>query len=310
MDRTTRDIQHLLTVQAVDCELFSVRWSLDGLMIAAGAADGNVIVYSSQGELIGSLPCYGALPCPVTSVRWRPMLTKTKNVLVASTCEGSLYHYHITSKKIIHFSQNRMGIMALDYSPDGSYYAIGCDDSTVQLFDENTKSVLRVFNEDSGVHHCAKVMCVKWNTPQTFWTGGWDKNLIMWDTRSAKSIKHINNIKLCGESLDFSGHTLITGEYEVQNQVKIWDIRSLQCIQQQTIGEPGDKCLIYSLQHHSDIIGVSGTGKNNLYFLSPSLEVQGFVAGIEKPVYSLDFCQSNNKVAVCSGDGTIRVFTL
>lgn len=310
MDRKTCDIQHLLTVQGGDCELFSVRWSLDGLMIAVGAADGTVMVYSSQGEHLGTLPCYGTLPYPVTCVRWRPILAKTKNVLIGGTCEGSLYHYHVTSKKIIHFSQNRMGILALDYSPDGNYYVTGCDDSTVQLFDENTKSVLKTFDEDSGVHHSSRVMCVKWNTPQTFWTGGWDKNLIMWDVRSKKSIKHINNVKICGESVDFSANTIITGEYEVQNQVKIWDIRSLRCIQQQTIGGPGDKCLIYSLQCHNDIIGVSGTGKNNLYFLSPNLEIQGFVAGIEKPVYSLDFCHSNNKVVICSGDGTIRVFSL
>jgi WD40 repeat protein len=309
MDRVGNAIQHQMTMQAGECELLSVRWSTDDLLIAAGATDGTVLIFSAQGEHLSTLPCYNSLPYPVTSVRWRPISAKTKNILITSTCDGSLYHYHITSKKIIHFSQSQVGILSLDYSPDGNYYATGCDDSTVQLFDENTKSVLRTYDEESGLHHASRVMCVKWNSPTTFWTGGWDKNVIMWDVRSKKSVKHLNGVKICGESIDFVGNRMVTGEYEVEKQVKIWDIRTMGKLHEQTLGESGDKCLVYSIQCHEDLIGVSGTGKNNLYFLSQNLDIQGFVAGIEKPVYSIDFSHLERKIVICSGDGTIRVFS-
>ena len=303
-------IAHQLTMQTGDSEIFSVRWSPDDLVLAGAASDGTVKIVSANGESLQSLPCYQNLPFPVTSVRWRPSGGKTRNIVLACTCDGSMYHYHVSSGKIIHFSQLQVGILSLDYSQDGNFYAVGCDNSSIQVFDENTKSIRNSFDGECGLSHTSRVMCLKWANSQLFWTGGWDKMVILWDTRAKKSVKHLTNVKLCGEAIDFVDNYMVTGEYEIDNQVKLWDIRNCRMVKQATLGSAGDKCLVYSVKMGQRALAVSGSGRNSIYFLDKELDLLGIVSGNDKPAYSLDFDKRLEKLAVSSGDGSIRVFSI
>jgi WD40 repeat protein len=303
-------IKHSLTIQTGESELFSVRWSPDDLLLAAASSDGTVKILSKDGDSINALPCYRNLAYPVTSVRWRPSGGKTRNIVLSATCDGGMYHYHVSSGKIIHFSQISAGILSLDYSEDGQFYAIGCDDSSIQVFDENTKTTIASFNEECGLHHTSRVMCLKWSSRSTFWTGGWDKMVILWDIRTKKSIRHLNDLKLCGEAIDFVDNRMITGQYEIENQVKMWDLRTFGLVKCATVGSSGNKCLVYSVKAGNNSLAVSGSGRNSVFFLDKELELIGIVAGVDKPSYSLDFDRSKERLAVSSGDGSVRVFSI
>lgn len=307
-------VSHVLTVQTGEVELLSTKWNPEEVSIAVGCSDGNARVYSADGSLINTLLCHEGIYYPVTSVRWKPGNTKTKNILLGATCEGRIYHYHVSSGKIIYSTCINAGILCSDYSEDGSYYTLGCDDNSVRLYDENTKGLLRTYNDESqGLHHTSRVMCIKWSSPNTFWSGGWDKNVICWDIRSNRSAHHIYGPKICGEALDFYNSSIFTGSYEVENQLCIWDQRNLKPIHSLNIGEPGERCLVYTIQisksSQSKILAVGGSGKNVVYFYDlESLHLDSIISSITKPVYSVDFSNKSDLLSVVGGDGSMRVF--
>lgn len=69
---------------------------------------------------------------------------KTKNVLVTTTADGGIIHWHATSGKILHTirleSDNQ--VLAVDYEVEGKYFAVGCKDMYVRIYDESTKTIL------------------------------------------------------------------------------------------------------------------------------------------------------------------------
>jgi WD40 repeat protein len=310
------EILHNTTIQTGDSELLSVRWSLEDNLLTAASTDGTIKVYNTKDRLLSSLICYEELPFPVTSVRWRPVTSsKTRNILAGTSCDGNIFHFHVSSGKMVYMSRTDTGILSSDYSANGLYFTVGCQNGSVKLYDENTKSLITDFNNDCrGVYHSARVMCVKWDTCNTFWTGGWDKNLICWDLRTNRSAKNIFGPKICGEAIDCVNDWIITGSYEINNQLNYWDVRTCKNINSVDIGEEGDKCLVYSLQvnknSEKNILAVSGLGRSSVYFFDLTTgSVEGIISSIYKPVYSLDFSHSQSSLALSSGDGSIRVFS-
>ena len=156
-------VNHLLTILHGESKLLSTKWNLDSSLIAAASSDGSLIVYNKTGLLVNTLPCYEYLRYPVTSLHWRPgRNTKTKNIILATTCEGAVYHFHVSSGKILHMITLPTGVLCSDFSPDGNFFALGCDDSSIRIFDENTKSLVKEYNENNeGLCHSSRVMNVK-----------------------------------------------------------------------------------------------------------------------------------------------------
>jgi WD40 repeat protein len=65
---------------------------------------------------------------------------KTANVLVTSSADGWLKHWHATSGKCLHSRQSEDNpenhLYAIDYSNDGTLLATGGKDKYVRLYDE------------------------------------------------------------------------------------------------------------------------------------------------------------------------------
>lgn len=65
---------------------------------------------------------------------------KTKNVILVTTADGAILHWHGTSGKILHtttFQENQA--LCCDYTLDATAYSVGCKDFSVQIYDEETK---------------------------------------------------------------------------------------------------------------------------------------------------------------------------
>ena len=56
-------------------------------------------------------------------------------------------------------------------------------------------------------------------------TGGWDNNVIFYDTRSPKPVSSFIGPHVCGESLDFNGNSILCGSYRSKKNLTIWDKR-------------------------------------------------------------------------------------
>jgi WD40 repeat protein len=89
--------------------------------------------------------CKGsAAALPATSLRFRPSTdpTRTKNVLVSTNAVGAIQHWHVTSGKCLHTTEEKNNqVFALDYRPDGMFFATGGKDHVIKIYDEATKDL-------------------------------------------------------------------------------------------------------------------------------------------------------------------------
>lgn len=71
--------------------------------------------------------------------------------------------------------------------------------------------------------------------------------------------------------------------------------------------------MIYAAQYSKSdggaIFAVGGSGSNEAYFYdSSSLKPFAVLSNLTKAVYAIDFANTTNRAAICSGDDTVRVF--
>lgn len=116
---------------------------------------------------------------PVTVCAWRPMSTAlpTPGVLVTGSVDGDIAWWHVSSKRqIYNMTEKDNEIYTLSYCSDGSRLATAGKDSTVRIYDEETKALWRVFETGFIRHsgHSSRVFASKWKTddPNILLTGG------------------------------------------------------------------------------------------------------------------------------------------
>lgn len=318
----TRRIEPLFTLREPDIDIFGVRWSPDDTHIAAACSDASVRIHAaSNGSFIRSLNCRtGSDTMPVTSVRWRPAIStaKTKNVLIATTADGSIIHWHATSGKMLHtITLEDNQALSSDYSIDGSMFAIGCKDMTVRIYDEASKSLVASLSQGQGekLGHANRIFAVKWIDENTLASGGWDNNVLVWDIRTERVVKCVYGPHVCGESIDARANLLLTGSYHIQNQLQVWSLVDGQNVFTTNLSNGGKPCMVYSAQYSKSdggqVIAVGGAGSDEAYFFN-SADMTSFavLTNMTKAVYSIDFANTSNKLAIGCGDGTLRVFNV
>jgi len=156
-----------------------------------------------------------------TFFRWRPLNAPgvTKNVIIATNADGGLYHWHTTSGKRlnrIHDEYNQL--LTCDYKPDGLEFLTGGSDNYVRLYDEQTRQeklcLINGANGEPG--HSLRVFCAKFSkeNENVIISGGWDKNVKMWDTRTGAIERNICGPFICGDSIDIHDGYILTGSYQ------------------------------------------------------------------------------------------------
>jgi COMPASS component SWD3 len=317
---TNRVLELEKSVTESDAEIFSIRWSPDDSHIAAGCSDGTVKVYSAiSGALIRSMNCkMTADVYPVTSIRWRPdrASSKTKNVLLAITCDGGLLHWHTSSGKVLHTLRiSETQALCSDYNHDGTMFAIGCQDRSIKIFDEGTKE--KVFDLSGGhtlqLGHDNRIISIKWVNNSVLMSGGWDNNILIWDIRTSQVVRTFYGPRVYGDSLDIKGDIILAGSYNIEDQLQMWSLSDGRCLFSENLISEGKSCMAYAAQFsksdYGNVFAVGGMGINQCYFYDTELRKPfAIISNIPKAVYSLDFAYGSDRVAVGSGDGSMKVF--
>ena len=242
-------------------ECFSTKFHHDMSMLAAGYADGSVLVYdpnappagdgaaAAQGKLMYTIDPKSTLP--TTTVRFRPQkaASKTRNVLVSCGANGVVQHWHITSGKCIHVIEeeddemviNKDGntstmrhyknqIFTMEYNNDGSRFATAGKDYKVRLYDEATKSIISTLSRGIGKQtpgHSNRVFSVKFHPldENMVLSAGWDNTVQIWDLRVEGAVRNIFGPHICGDSMDIDcdGGEILTGSWRPEEQLQLWD---------------------------------------------------------------------------------------
>ena len=211
-------------------ECFTTAINADGSLLACGYSNGQINIFSLNEKKKPISFC--ASDFPVTSLKFN---NKKKTTLLVGSADGYVTHWHVSSGKILHsLKEINNSINSVCYSHDYKHFLTGGNDINVRLYDENMKSLVTTMRpykfDEPG--HTGRIFCVKYfpNDTATIYSGGWDKTIQFYDTRSGKVANSIYGPEICGDSLDMNGFTLASGAWGTKEQIQLWDIRTLKCI--------------------------------------------------------------------------------
>lgn len=263
---------------------------------------------------------------PVTSVRWKPHSEqKPKNILVSVTADGKITHWHTSTGKVLHTMEEADNpIMCVDYNVNGTQFATGGSDKLVRLYDDNTKTLITVMKQNTFYHpgHSNRVFAVNFHKENhnLLASGGWDNTVQFYDVRAGSITSSIYGPHICGDAIDTQGDYLLTGSWSVDNQLQIWDLRTLKLLQNVNWEKdvPFNSTYVYTAQFsknpkNANLFGVGGSNNNNFrVFENHSDDKLPQITSkyMASSCYTVDFSNNGDMFAYGSGDGNIRILKI
>jgi WD40 repeat protein len=311
-------------------ECFTTAFNSDATMLACGYSNGQVNIFSllEKTEPVK----FKVSDFPVTSIKWNE---KKKVIIIVGAADGTVSHWHVKTGKLIHsIKEEKNAINCVDYSFDYKNFITAGNDITVRLYDEDMKTEIGqmkpyLFDQPG---HSGRIFCVKFfpNTTSTIYSGGWDKTIQFYDTRTCKVANSIYGPEICGDAIDISGNILASGAWSTKEQIQLWDIRTLKCIcnvqwENNDVYKP---TYIYSVKFNkgtdNKYLAVSGVNKPlfSVFNMNTFKYEQGLkeynrptpIIGSDEsysPCFTTDFVKiNNNRELFCCGcgDGGARVY--
>eukprot|EP00771_Trimastix_marina_P000769 gnl/Trimastix_PCT/1800.p1 GENE.gnl/Trimastix_PCT/1800~~gnl/Trimastix_PCT/1800.p1 ORF type:complete len:342 (+),score=78.87 gnl/Trimastix_PCT/1800:50-1075(+) len=321
--RVRKKIVTKITIPDVQSEIFCLRFSPDGQFLAAGCGDGSIRVFNSQTGRLNFHLNVGTTQFPTTCIRFRPPMAnaKTRHVLLAGNCDGSVSHWHVTSSKCLHsLVEENNQVLALDYRPDGTKFATVGLDRKVRIYDEATKTHYQTLYGGHGTvtaGHSNRVFAVKFmpNDPNVMLSGGWGNTLQVWGLRVDPAVRSIYGPHICGDAIDIHENIVLTGSWRPQDSLQLWDFgtgRLMETIPWRLAGVQGDPCLLYASQFSRDpqaqfiLAGGSGANQGKVFERSTGQTV-GTVQ-MSKAVFATDFSPTGPVFAVGGAEDRILLF--
>ena len=310
-------------------ECFTTALNEDATLLACGYSNGYVNIFNlveKKDPIKFKVSDY-----PITSIKWNE---RKKVIILVGSADGTVSHWHVNSGKQIHsIQEEKNSINSLDYSFDYKTFITAGNDITVRLYDEDMKTEIAsmkpyLFDQPG---HSGRIFCVKYfpNDTSTIYSGGWDRTIQFYDTRSGKVSNSIYGPEICGDSLDLSGNILASGAWSTQEQIQLWDIRTLKCIcnvkwENNDVYKP---TYIYSVKFNktsNKYLAVAGVNKPlfSIFNMNTFKYEQG-LKDLNRPIpilgtgdnfsscFTTDFVKlSNNRELFCCGcgDGGARIY--
>lgn len=317
--------------------VYSLQYSFDSKVLAVGCGNGTIMLYdSSTGKKIADVrkSRYGGYPIMV--LRFHP---KKPNIIYAGTSEGQVLSCdisdfvhdgvvdcsHIPSDKderwteIIRemkgLTKNEVNCMDFDYTC--TRFATAGKDLSIRIYDAHTNQLDREYQgyditrNPMDQENCPvsnRVFALKYHPlyDDIFITGGWDRQLKIWDSRSNDGVKRtIHGPHICGDALDLDGYKILTGSWMGREALQIWNYSTDYTTDKKSkpkninfpAGEAGP--FLYAARLcDNDVVIAGGSGTNSAMAInSETDEVLGEVK-FKHPVQAIDVTAGGRMFAV------------
>eukprot|EP00043_Microstomoeca_roanoka_P001054 m.30649 g.30649 ORF g.30649 m.30649 type:complete len:326 (+) comp10630_c0_seq1:412-1389(+) len=233
------------TIAAVhqDVPCFTAALRRDEKEIAIGRKDGAIAIYKHEGDSLRQVntlhPPASAINMPVMSIRYLPPSKDSAlgNMVVAADASGVIRAWHTSSGQLLHTIHvgEDAAFTCMDIN-SSSIVASGYD-HLLHMFDLATFKPIRTlgfassevgaFSQQSIISHSNRVFSCLFHPidENIIVSAGWDRTVLIWDTRQAHAIGHISGPYLAGDGLSFdaSGEKLFTASYEPKIGLECWD---------------------------------------------------------------------------------------
>ena len=127
-----------------------VAWSADSTLLAAGAADGSVYLWSGEHMAIDQIL---RLP-PSATVRQiaRLQFAEEPDRLAVTLVNGALYQWRLADGQLLHrLEEHSLGqFNSIGYMPDGAHLVIGAEYGVVQLWEQGRAQPVSTYHTSAG----------------------------------------------------------------------------------------------------------------------------------------------------------------
>eukprot|EP01063_Lacrimia_lanifica_P034327 TRINITY_DN6321_c0_g1_i1.p1 TRINITY_DN6321_c0_g1~~TRINITY_DN6321_c0_g1_i1.p1 ORF type:complete len:328 (+),score=120.65 TRINITY_DN6321_c0_g1_i1:71-1054(+) len=310
-------------------DVLSLEISPDESYVAAACVDGYVRCYSSRlGKLDYAIDTMQAEKdkLPATSITFRPQhaASKVKNVAVVGTAKGTLEHYHLTTKKVLHSVDIGTEVYCVSYRPDGAAFACSGKDGRIRIGDEHAHRVSQELywakpkdtTDLPCSAHSSRVLSVDWipESATNLISGGWDKSLQVWDTRTDHAVQTFYGAYLCGDAMRVcdDGYTVITASCRDRDQLQLFDLRKNDCdpvpVPLPSYCNPSTSFYSLALSGNGLLCAAGATDVLLFPRVAEHAQPVSLIWEDAQPVFTSSFSSSANLLAVGGAGGKMRLF--
>jgi len=297
-------------------------------MIATGASDGMINVYSTQGanteKPLTTVNGADVPGTPLTCLRWKPRGSYGMNpqILMSTCADGNVSHWYApTGKLLSRIVEEGNQILACDYSSQGYYFATAGKDRSIRVYDDTTKTLVTTLSGGFGQYpgHSNRILAVKFHPmdPNVIISGGWDHNVYFWDVRQERSYGAIQGPTVSGDALDMKNNVLLTGSWRNQDQLELWDygMRKKVGNVEWEHGKEVSGAYIYSCQFskmndETIVAGCSNLNEVRSYDRMHDNVDFGKVTNLTKGVYCVDYANNSDMFSFCGGEGRVHLLQI
>ena len=138
--------------------------------------------------------------------------------MIATNAEGALMHLHTTSNRLLNRIYDPANqLLTADYKQDGTKFLTAGQDGKIRIYDEQTRALSVTLEGGGGglPGHTNRIFCAKFinEDPNMIISGGWDKNVKIWDTRSSQCVRSIVGPFIAGDAIDVHDGLILTGQW-------------------------------------------------------------------------------------------------
>lgn len=308
----------------VGSDILATRFSQDGSQFSVGLSDGSIIVRASKGDyaLINTLKIDAR--DAVTCLRYRPN-QGTTSTLMAAYATGIVRVWHTTSGSCLAVIDSKTeNLTAIDYSADGSKFAIGGGDFIVRIFDSETNEEIVPLGPGSirstkvgqlaPEGHTNRVFAVRFHPsiPNQLVTAGWDKTVQVWDIEHHQALRYAYEPFVCGDTLDFDlkRNVLLVGSYSEKTSLQVYDFETMKLVSTITMPTVSRVYACMFLRGFSGYIVCAGSNANELRIVS---EERSEVVGVQSSpsaFYSLDTNGDCTLIVAGGADKSVTLYAL
>lgn len=220
-----------------DSEAFYVRFNTDASLAAVSFFDGSLQIISTMlGDRLYQIKD-DTMNMPITSLTWKPTRDESQDSqkLLGACLDGGVLRWTSSmSNSVEHVMLDESNrFHAIDYASDGRRFCVAGTQPWIDVVDEERMVRVQRLGDRIDAAHTNKIFCCRFNhnAPNMIYSGGWDREVRLWDVRAAKMSHSVGGkTSIAGDSVDMSSccNYLATGGGTLGEGVQIWDMRNLR----------------------------------------------------------------------------------
>ena len=250
---------------------------------------------------------------PITSIKW---FTDTQILFSSGNGNVKLYNIvdpdpHRRLRHEIEYKGNSANALDIDF--DKNYFVTGGMDHCLRVYDCSTMKEILVYKGEDIKHseHFNRIFSILFDpsNPNIFYSGGWDKQIMIHDVREQHSVKHFMGPYISGDTLDICGSSLLAGNYRSNDPIEIYDTETGEMKDYIAWDEEDKKKggMIMSCQYGfpklETIIAGSSTSHEVKMFSRNDNSVLSTITGFSGPVVAMHLNEAGDTLAVGSKTG-------